>query len=442
MTLVNLREWETRHPEPGNVLYERSLVAHPTGRRLAEELTKSGRIEVLELTRGLELRATSFVGRFVLGELTVTVHPKISDAPLLNLFRYAYGLRDLELYGAANFGSSQWTFQDLLVQQLAAEATELLERGVHREYECTYSNLATPRGRIDFARYFDTIGRAQTTLPCVHHPRSEDTLLNRALLGGLHFAAGLATGRELKAHVRRIGKMFGATVTAQPINRSILAEALRAMDRRTSAYRPAFTIIELLLGDQGVALDDKRAQVRLRGFLFDMNRFFQALISRFLREHLSGVEVQDEFRLKGMFKYVPEQNPLSRREPILRPDFVVKHRGQMLAVLDAKYRDLWENSLPRDMLYQLALYALGSGERLSAILYPTVDAAAREQQIAIQEPVYGVPQARVALRPLNLLKLDQLLRGGPPSQSERVTLAKQLAFGYLTVPLFDTVDLP
>jgi McrBC 5-methylcytosine restriction system component len=119
-------------------------------------------MEVLELSRGLELRATSFVGRFVLGDLTVTVHPKISDAPLLNLFRYAYGLRDLELYGAADFASPQWTFQDLLVQQLIAEAAELLERGIHREYECSRSSLATPRGRIDFVRYFDTIGRAQT----------------------------------------------------------------------------------------------------------------------------------------------------------------------------------------------------------------------------------------------------------------------------------------
>ena len=153
MTAVSLREWETARPEPGSILAHQSLVAYPAARQLAEELTKSGRIEVLELARGLELRATSFVGRFSLGDLTITIHPKIADAPLLSLFRYAYGLRQLDLYGVADFATSQWSFQDLLIQQLSAEASELLERGIYRDYECTRSDLTSPRGRIDFARY-------------------------------------------------------------------------------------------------------------------------------------------------------------------------------------------------------------------------------------------------------------------------------------------------
>jgi 5-methylcytosine-specific restriction enzyme subunit McrC len=319
----------------------------------------------------------------------------------------------------------------LLIQQLAAEASELLARGIHRDYERTRADLASPRGRIDFARYICAVQRAQATLPCVHHPRSEDTLLNRVLLAGLIFTAGLATDGELKAHVRRLGKMLGAAVAAQPLDPPTVAEAWRAMDRRTTAYEPALTLIELLLGGQGLALDEQGSRVRLNGFLFDMNRFFQTLISRLLREHLSGVEVHDEYRLKGMFSYVPGQNPLARRAPTPRPDFVVMRSGQMLAVLDAKYRDLWEQSLPREMLYQLALYALGrpGGERVSAILYPTVDTAAREQTITIHEPVRGAPQARVALRPVNLLELEQLLRAGRARQSQRVELAQHLAFG-------------
>ena len=69
------------------------------------------------------------------------------------------------------------------------------------------------------------------------------------------------------------------------------------------------------------------------------------------------------------------------------------------------------------------------GERVSTILYPTVDAAAREQTITIHEPVRGAPQARVALRPVNLLELEELLRAGRTRQSQRAELAQHLAFG-------------
>lgn len=151
-------------------------------------------------------------------------------------------------------------------------------------------------------------------------------------------------------------------------------------------------------------------------------------MSRFLWENLSGVEVHDERRLQGMFRYQPGENPLGRRDPALHPDFVLIRGGQTLAVLDAKYRDLWEQPLPREMLYQLALYALGrTGERTSAILYPTVGAAAREQTIVIQEPVRGGERARVTLRPVNLLRMDQLLRAGPAAQPQRAELARELA---------------
>lgn len=429
--MLSLREWESARPAPGTILAQRSLAAFPHGRQLAEELTRTGRMEVLELACGLELRATSFVGRFLLGDLTVTVHPKISGAPLLSLFRYAYSLRDLDRYAPSHFATSVCSFQDLIIQQLAAEVSELLERGIHRDYEYARSDLASPRGRIDFTRYLHTAQRNPKTLPCIHHPRIQDTFLNRVLLSGLNFAAHLATDIELKGQIRRIAKTLGATVSAQPLHPQTLAEAWRAMDRRTASYRSALTVIELLIADQGAALDQQRSRVQLKGFLFDMNRFFQALISRFLREHLDDVEVHDEYRLKGMFKYLPGENPLARKGPTLRPDFVLMRGPEAIAVLDAKYRDLWDQSLPREMLYQLALYAFArvGGERVSGILYPTMDPAAREQVIAIQEPVSGRAMARVVLRPVNLLALEQLLKNGPLMHSRRVKLAQQLAFG-------------
>lgn len=49
--MVSLREWETRGPDKDRSLAQQSLDGFPAGRRLAEELSKTGRIEVLELAR-------------------------------------------------------------------------------------------------------------------------------------------------------------------------------------------------------------------------------------------------------------------------------------------------------------------------------------------------------------------------------------------------------
>jgi 5-methylcytosine-specific restriction enzyme subunit McrC len=71
-----------------------------------------------------------------------------------------------------------------------------------------------------------------------------------------------------------------------------------------------------------------------------------------------------------MIAYVPGRKPRRHPAPTPRPDFVVMRGPKAVAVLDAKYRDLWEHPLPRDILYQLAIYAMIHEGATSAILYP------------------------------------------------------------------------
>ena len=428
---VTLREWETLRPDRGSPLVDRNFGNHETDRRLAEQLTDTGRIEILELARGLELRATSFVGRFRLGDINITVHPKITGAPLIHLLRYAYGLHQLDLYHPIGYASAVSSFQDLLIQQLAAEATALLQRGIHRDYVRISDDLASPRGRIDFNRYVGIVPGTKALLPCIHYPRIEDTLLNQVVLGGLLYAARLTNNVNLRAQLNRLAKTLADTVSLRRLDATLLADVRRVIDRRTTHYEAAIVVIGLLLQDEGIALDGDVKRVTLPGFLFDMNRFFQALISRFLRDHLTGVVLHDEYRLNELFSYAPGQNPRGHLTPKPRPDFVLIRGGRMVAVLDAKYRDLWEKCLPREMLYQLSMYALGRNdiERTAVILYPTIDAAAREQTIVIHEPVRGNSQAQVVLRPVNLLKLEELLRAGNSAYMARTALAHWFSFG-------------
>ena len=167
------------------------------------------------------------------------------------------------------------------------------------------------------------------------------------------------------------------------------------------------------------------------GFLFDMNAFFQTLVSRFLRDNLPEYSVCAERGLKGMMQYNPAFNPQRRQSPTPRPDFVVKQHGAICSILDAKYRDLWEKKLPREMLYQLVVYAISHRQNLqSSILYPTTDGRAKEARIDITDPVFGRFLGQVCLRPFHLSTIVELLAVvTSQGRRDREAYAKQLAFG-------------
>lgn len=141
-----------------------------------------------------------------------------------------------------------------------------------------------------------------------------------------------------------------------------------------------------------------------------MNSFFETLVGRLLENCGGGYSIKDQFSLHDMFIYTPGFNPCRRKSPTPRPDFALIKQGKVVKLLDAKYRNLWDKSLPRDILYQLAIYAVsGIGDKTATILYPSLNDIATVQMIDINDPISSSKMASVILKPVNLIKVAEIV---------------------------------
>ena len=429
---LNLREW-SRHPtRAGELLAGVTLPDDPRTQALVQVLGQQNKLHITEFRRGLAVETTSWVGRVTLGPLEITVQPKVTGLPLVRLLRYAYGLHHPDLETDSEFALTHWSFLDLLIHELAREAESLIARGLRREYVRREADLSAPRGRIDVGRLARAGGVVTAALPCTYYERHEDAVLNQVLRAGLLLAASLTADMTLRARLRRLSAGLGDSVSPIRLGGQVLIRAERVLSRLTAVYGPALTLIRLLWENQGLSLDDEAPRVELPGFLFDMNTFWQALLSRFLSENLPGHRLEDEHRLRGVFAYDPAFNPRRQRAPTPRPDFVIWRGHELAAILDAKYRDLWTTSLPPEWLYQLSVYAMSQPTaRTATVLYPTVGVGAEEARVDIRDPVHGHGRAQVILRPVDVAELDLLLGAGVGASAARgrQALALRLAFG-------------
>ncbi len=271
--------------------------------------------------------------------------------------------------------------------------------------------LESPRGRILIDQVIRQGGVQEARLPCRHFERRADWHLNQVLRAGLEAAARMAEDRDLRRRVHQLSAMFGDVERLERLSAYDINRAERELTRLTAANRPALTIIRLLHESLGVAFDSAQPPSRMPGFLFDMNVFFQRLVSRFLHDNLISARIADELEIRNLFAYAPDANPRQRSVPAPRPDYALFRGNTLNGFLDAKYRDIWERNLPAEWLYQLSIYALASPGEVSVLLYASMSAEAQDERVEVRQPVLWSSKrpASIILRPVPLPFLAELL---------------------------------
>ena len=300
------------------------------------------------------------IGALEIGDLSVSIKPKLPIGRVLYLAAYAMGVDFRE----ERFDyASQPTLVEALVPALTRAARRAFARGLLHGYRTEEEALHTVRGRI---RVADQI-RRRFGVPLPVEVRYDD------------FTDDVPANRLVKAAADRLGKLRIrsaqsrldlAWVAATLGNVSLVAFPPNAVpevkfDRLNEHYREVVTLARLIL--LHTSIEASRGRVRASGFLMDMNVVFQDFVTRALREELGLTEwtflSDGNLPRRGIFlakRHRKRPNHLGAVDTIaLKPDvswWEGPDRHTCTFVGDAKYKRVENEQVPNADLYQLLAY--------------------------------------------------------------------------------------
>ena len=292
------------------------------------------------------LTPSSIVGAVEIGELSVSIRPKLEIARVLFLACYAMGslkLREMDRFAfeeAANL-------VEALAPALAVAARRAFAGGLLHGYRTEEDALHTVRGRI---RIDDQLRRRfGATVPV--EVRYDE------------FTDDITANRLVKAAVVRLGRMRLRSRGSRDALRSISARLENVslveyppatvpevtFDRLNEHYREIVALARLVLRHS--SFETRRGTVRAPGFLIDMNRVFQEFVTRALREELGVSErvLQSDDRITDV--HLDDAGDIR-----LQPDLAWWEGVRYTFVADAKYKRAESGSAPNADLYQLLAY--------------------------------------------------------------------------------------
>lgn len=350
---LTLSEWSSVTPDDNNIL--RHCTLNQQDRSLLIKIHQNTSLRIEELSQGLRVMVGPHVGTVTLSQFRLIVTPKLRMDSLLAMVAYAFELsEDLLTPAQSDDLSAEYGLIDLLGFALQKTVKRLGRHRLISDYQERCEELNSPRGRILMDSR--TLQKNRSTVHCRFHTLTSNHRLNQTLAAGLQLAAKLVQHPPLSRNLLRASHRVlpGNAFTA--LNKTTLATAFNALDRRSNHYRPALSLIAALFQGSHLNLQGT-GEMPITAFLLDMNRLFERFVTSYLQKQApADMVVRNQDVRYGVFTYL--DNPNGWKHPTLRPDLVFLRGGKPLAIGDAKYWDHQKKPPSTQELYQLISYGL------------------------------------------------------------------------------------
>ena len=317
------------------------------------------------------LRPGSTVGALEIAGLSLYIKPKVTIRRLLYLASYAAG--DVELRDESFLFTriEDVTLADAWARMLGVAAADAFARGLWHDYRVEEEALHTVRGRIMVAEQIRRRFDMPLPVEVRYDEYTEDILANRLIKAAARLLRGMRLNdSEAREGLRHIdATLENVTPMRYPPHDVPKVKFTRLNDH----YKDAVAIARLVLlhwFHTAHRAEGEDNEVRVPGFLMDMNVVFQQFVTRKLREELRASEHSFHSDATMPPVYLAEGNKVQ-----LKPDLSWWDGRQCVFVGDVKYKDIeprYENRLwdiPNADLYQALAYATALGLPGALLVY-------------------------------------------------------------------------
>ncbi|WP_018615733.1 McrC family protein [Segetibacter koreensis] len=340
------------------------------------------------------VKFTSYVGVLQVAGLTIEVLPKADKQEtdktvwhgfLVDMLR-TVGLLDTYETGTASLRLKSHSILDLYMKMFVKEVRYLLQTGLVKKYRKTESNSFALKGSLLFSKNLQHNLVHAERLYVRHSTYDRENIFNQVLYKTLLLLRHINTSSNLAGKIESLLLDFPECNNLQ-VN-DVFFEKL-VFDRKTEAYKKAIQIARLLLLHYHP--DIRKGGNEVIALMFDMNKLWEAYVYKKLRKQLLG-----RYTVRGQVGTGFWQ-PQTGRTVRVYPDIVVYDlSGNVVCILDTKWKNVSGNSPSDDDLKQMLVYNLYFGSVKSALLYPSTNEYSFEGTFAKD----GHGECRLSFMPL------------------------------------------
>jgi 5-methylcytosine-specific restriction enzyme subunit McrC len=353
-------------------------------RREADDLLASAREHPLGGTDGTAilvdhhrwLRSQQMVGIVAGDGCSLEILPKIdqltdseplearsqSRQRLVQMLDVALGL-EIGVGREAPMARQEETLLDVLIRAFADRLANEVRRGLPRQYVQCEDDLSTLRGRLDATRQFTLLAVRADRLACRFDVLSYDTALLQVMKACI---VALARHARRTETVRRLAELRVVLADVSDVSPRYLSWNTIRFDRTNRRWRSLVMLAKLFLRREWQSThssDDPDHSAGLT-LLFPMNDLFEAYVAALLRNALAplGFDVIVQGGLRHCLQERTDDTP-GRLLFQTKPDIMVRKNGQILLVMDTKWKRLTpahrdpKRGVSQSDIYQMMAYA-------------------------------------------------------------------------------------